>query len=37
MNITGDPRPYLTCHFEALRTFYEQAAEGRLTVVLWWD
>ncbi|MFE2936864.1 DUF1877 family protein [Streptomyces sp. NPDC059278] len=37
MNITGDPRPYLTCHFEALRTFYQQAAERRLTVVLWWD
>ncbi|MFJ4900838.1 DUF1877 family protein [Streptomyces sp. NPDC088727] len=37
MSITGDPRPYLTGHFEALRIFYQQAAERRLTVVLWWD
>ncbi|WP_405406684.1 DUF1877 family protein [Streptomyces sp. NBC_01104] len=37
IDITGDPRPYLTRHFEALRTFYQQAAERRLTVVLWWD
>ncbi|MEV6212541.1 DUF1877 domain-containing protein [Kitasatospora sp. NPDC051914] len=37
MSITGDPRLYLTHHFEALRTFYRQAAERRLTVVLWWD
>ncbi|MEW1892986.1 DUF1877 family protein [Streptomyces sp. IBSBF 3010] len=37
MNVTGDPRPYLAGHFEALRAFYQRAAERRLTVVSWWD
>jgi len=29
--------PYLTSHFEALRAFYDEAADRGLHVVLWWD
>ncbi|MFG2990004.1 hypothetical protein ACGFZK_12085 [Streptomyces sp. NPDC048257] len=35
--ITGGLRAYLLEHFNALRTFYLDAAERHLLVVLWWD
>jgi hypothetical protein len=33
----GDLPEYLTRHFTALRSFYEEAARRDLAVVLWWD
>ncbi|MFE4832341.1 DUF1877 domain-containing protein [Streptomyces sp. NPDC056672] len=33
----GDPVAYLTTHFMALRSFYAEAAQRGLFVVLWWD
>ncbi|OLT14147.1 hypothetical protein BJF79_02990 [Actinomadura sp. CNU-125] len=33
----GDPRPYITTHFNALRDFYAVAAENHLAVVVWRD
>lgn len=33
----GDPVVYLTTHFMALRSFYAEAAQQGLFVVLWWD
>jgi hypothetical protein len=35
--ITGGPKAYLLNHFNALRAFYEEAAQRSLLVVLWWD
>jgi hypothetical protein len=36
-HFNGDPVAYLTTHFLALRSFYAEAAQQGLFVVLWWD
>jgi hypothetical protein len=33
----GDPRPYITRHFNALRDFYTVAADRHLAIVVWCD